>query len=127
MKRAILNKNAKDKGVKEMSKEKQYVFSARTTEEGLKALNEVKSCFKIGWDELVIDAVSAHYQLDKAMMTLPRKEKPTNEVRPAEQPPTSEPATEQPATVEQEHPTEGKRPSKKKGGKKKASEPGAAA
>ncbi len=40
-----------------MAKEKQYVFSARTTEEGLKALNEVKARLKVSWDELVIDAV----------------------------------------------------------------------
>lgn len=62
-----------------MAKEKQYVFSARTTEEGLKALNEVKARLSMGWDDLVIEAVSARYELDKAMMTLPRKEKPTKE------------------------------------------------
>ncbi len=104
-----------------MAKEKQFVFSARTTAEGLKALNEVKSCFNIGWDELVIVAVSAHYNLDKAM-TLPRKEKPAKEV-PAEQPPVEATEPEQPTTVEQECPTEEKQPAKRKGKGKKASKP----
>ncbi len=35
-----------------MAREKRYVFSARTTEEGLKALNEVKARLQVGWDEL---------------------------------------------------------------------------
>jgi hypothetical protein len=102
-----------------MAREKQHVFSARTTEEGLKALNEVKSCFNISWDELVIDAVSARYNLDKAMMSLPRKEKPAIET-PTEQPPTEPQApletTDEPALVE-EHPAE---PTEKKPAKKKA-------
>ena len=82
-----------------MAKEKQYVFSARTTEEGLRALNEVKSCFNIGWDELVIDAVSAHYNLDKATMTLPKKGAPAKASEPAataqEEPAASKPAKRQ--------------------------------
>lgn len=94
-----------------MAKEKQHVFSARTTEAGLKALNEVKSCFNIGWDELVIDAVSAHYNMDKAMMTLPRKEKPIIEAQPTEQ--------QAPAETAEELPTEEKLPAKKHKGKKK--------
>ncbi len=81
-------------------KGKQYVFSARTTEEGLKRLGELRQERRMGWDELVIEAMCAHYELDKAMMTLPRKGTPTNEVQPAEQPPTSEPVTEQPTAVE---------------------------
>ena len=36
-----------------MAKVKQYVFSARTTEQGLKGFNEVKERVNIGWDELV--------------------------------------------------------------------------
>jgi len=56
-----------------MAKEKQYVFSARTTEEGLRALNELKAKLNIGWDELVIDAVCAHYGLDRAVM-IPTKQ-----------------------------------------------------
>jgi hypothetical protein len=40
------------------------VFSARTTEEGLKTLNELKARLGVGWDGLVIDAVSAHYGVD---------------------------------------------------------------
>jgi hypothetical protein len=70
-----------------MAKEKQYVFSARTTEEGLKVLNEVKMRLKVSWDDLVIEAVSAHYGLDKAMMSLPKKEKPAKEAPTSRQPP----------------------------------------
>jgi len=44
----------------------------------------------MNWDDLVIEAVSAHYNLDKAMMTLPKKEKPAK----AEQPPTNGDNTE---------------------------------
>jgi hypothetical protein len=104
------------KEVNNMAKGKQFVFSARTTEEGLKALNEVKARLNIGWDELVIEAISAHYGMDRTMMSLPREEKPT------EQPPTSEPTAEQPAATKQEQPTEAKRPAKKqKKSRKKAS------
>jgi hypothetical protein len=28
----------------------------------------------VGWDELVIDGMCAHYGLDKAVMSLPKKE-----------------------------------------------------
>ena len=59
-----------------MAKQKQHVFSARTTEEGLKALNELKASLGVSWDELVIDAVCAHYGLDRAVMSLPKKEAP---------------------------------------------------
>lgn len=62
-----------------MTKVKQYVFSARTTEEGLKRLGVEKVKLGVNWDELVVEAVSAHYGIDKAMMTLPKKEKPPNE------------------------------------------------
>jgi hypothetical protein len=56
-----------------MPREKQYVFSARTTEEGLKRLNELKAEKGISWDELVIEAVCAHYGLDRDTMTLPKE------------------------------------------------------
>jgi hypothetical protein len=58
-----------------MAKQKQHVFSARTTEEGLRLLNDLRKERNIGWDELVVDAVCAHYGLDKGTMALPRKEK----------------------------------------------------
>jgi len=58
-----------------MTRGKQHVFSARTTEEGLRRPNELKASLKVSWDELVIDAVCAHYGLDKGTMALPRKEK----------------------------------------------------
>ena len=56
-----------------MAKVKQYVFSARTTEEGLKQLNELKTKLGIGWDEMVIDRVCVHYNLNKAVLSLPKK------------------------------------------------------
>ncbi len=59
-----------------MAKEKHHVFSARTTEEGLEVLNQLKEERGIGWDELVIDAVCAHYGLDMGVMALPKAEKP---------------------------------------------------
>jgi hypothetical protein len=71
-----------------MAKQKQHVFSARTTEEGLRRLNELKTRLGVSWDELVIDAVCAHYGLDRAAMALLRKEKaargPEKADRPAE-------------------------------------------
>jgi hypothetical protein len=69
-----------------MAKGKHYVFSARTTEEGLKLLNGVREERKIGWDDLVLDAVCAHYGLDKLVMALPkayRPEKPKKEKKAA--------------------------------------------
>jgi hypothetical protein len=59
-----------------MAKEKHFVFSARTTEEGLNLLNGIREEKKIGWDDLVIDAVCAHYRLDKLAMSLPKAYKP---------------------------------------------------
>ena len=47
-----------------MLRDKQYVFSARTTAEGLKALNELKAKLGVSWDSLVIDAVNTHYGVD---------------------------------------------------------------
>ena len=58
-----------------MAREKQYVFSARTTEEGLGLLNKLKADLKIGWDELVVDAICAHYGLDRSALALPKAEK----------------------------------------------------
>ena len=37
-----------------MAKQKHHVFSARTTEEGLRTLNQLKEERGIGWDELVM-------------------------------------------------------------------------
>ena len=54
-------------------RERQHVFSARTTELGLKALNDLKARLGVGWDALVVDAVCAHYGLDRAVMSLPPK------------------------------------------------------
>lgn len=58
-------------------KGKQHVFSARTTEEGLRLLNDIRQDRNIGWDDLIIDAVCAHYGLDRAVMALPKKDKST--------------------------------------------------
>jgi len=55
-----------------MTREKQHVFSARTTKKGLRLLNGLMKERNIGWDDLVIDAVCAHYGLDKLVMALPK-------------------------------------------------------
>ena len=52
--------------------EKHYVFSARTTEKGLKILNDLKDKLGIGWDQLIVDAVCAHYKLDKSVIAVPK-------------------------------------------------------
>jgi hypothetical protein len=59
-----------------MAREKHHVFSARMTEEGLRVLNELREQRNVGWDELVIEAVCAHYGLDTAVMALPQQVKP---------------------------------------------------
>ena len=59
-----------------MAKEKQHVFSARTTEEGLRRLNELKAKLGLSWDGLVIDAMCAHYGLDRGVMAIPKRSKP---------------------------------------------------
>jgi hypothetical protein len=104
---------------KKMAKEKQHVFSARTTEEGLRLLNEVKARLGIGWDELVIDAVCDRYGLDRAVMAPPRKDRPAKQPRPTELPPAEETATEQPAATEQLQPADDTPPKKKGKGKSK--------
>jgi hypothetical protein len=58
-----------------MPKSRHYVFSARTTREGLRQLNDIKREHGVGWDELVIDAVCAHYGLDRSALALPKAEK----------------------------------------------------
>ena len=57
-------------------KGKQYVFSARTTEEGLRRLGEIRQERRLGWDELIIEVVSAHYGLDRLTMALPKAYRP---------------------------------------------------
>ncbi len=59
-----------------MAREKQHVFSARTTEEGLRLLNGLRKERSIGWDELVIDAVYDRYGLDRAALALPKTYRP---------------------------------------------------
>ena len=65
-----------------MAKEKRYVFSARTTEAGLRLLNGIREERKIGWDDLVLDAVCAHYGLDTLVMSLPKAYKPEKKQAP---------------------------------------------
>jgi hypothetical protein len=55
-----------------MAKGKHYVFSARTTRDGLRQLNDVKRERGLSWDDLVIDAVCAHYGLDRSALALPK-------------------------------------------------------
>ena len=57
-----------------IAKEKQHVFSARMTEEGLKRLNELKAKLVIGENDLVMDAVCAYYGLDGGALALPKAE-----------------------------------------------------
>ncbi len=54
-----------------MSKEKSYVYSARTTEKGLGLLNDLKAKMGMGWDQFVNEAVAEHYGLDPEVLTLP--------------------------------------------------------
>jgi hypothetical protein len=49
--------------------EKHYVYSSRTTKEGLALLNKTKG--KMGWDAFVNEAVCGHYNLDPATINLP--------------------------------------------------------
>ena len=50
------------------TKAKQYVFSARTTEGGLKALNRVREERNVGWDRLVTDAVADFYGIERSVL-----------------------------------------------------------
>lgn len=59
-----------------MPRGKQYIFSARTTEEGLRLLNGLKARLEMGWDELVIDAMCTKYGLDRGVLALPKVERP---------------------------------------------------
>lgn len=51
-----------------MADKKHHVFSARTTPEGLAILNGIRAEHKIGWDELVIAAVNAHWGVEVPML-----------------------------------------------------------
>ena len=62
--------------MEKQKRDRQYVFSARTTEKGLNALNDLKGRLGVGWDALVIDAVCAHYGLDRAVLAIPQKSSP---------------------------------------------------
>ena len=63
-----------------MAKVRHYIFSARTTEDGLKTLNGLKAKLGVGWDDLIIDAVNAHYQV--SVPKPPRAERPEKVLRP---------------------------------------------
>ncbi len=107
-----------------MARAKQYVFSARTPEARLRALGEVKARLNVGWDKLVIGAVAAHYGLDWAMMTLPKKEAPAKHEQANEPPPAEQTDPERPA----EEGKSAEAPAKKRGKKaKKGTQPEAAA
>jgi hypothetical protein len=56
------------------------VFSARTTEEGLKMLNAKKAELGISWDDLIIDAVNVHHRL--GVPKPPKVERPKKESKP---------------------------------------------
>ncbi|MFC1905222.1 hypothetical protein ACFLXL_00240 [Chloroflexota bacterium] len=77
---------------------KHHVFSARTTEQGLKTLNQVKLERGLSWDELVVDAIVTHYKLDRKLLALPKIDKPTKTAKPdATKQPKAEEKTEKPA------------------------------
>jgi len=83
-----------------MAKQKHHVFSARTTEEGLRLLNGLRRERKVGWDDLVIDAVCDRYGLDKLVMALPklyRPEKPRKQKKEPARKAAEEVAGQQPA------------------------------
>lgn len=65
-----------------MPKDKQYVFSARTTEEGLKALNAKKAELGFGWDDLVINAINAHYGMDVQKPPKAERQRKQTKVKP---------------------------------------------
>lgn len=52
-----------------MPETKHYVYSARTTEEGLALLNKTKG--EKNWDAFINEAVCVHYNLDPAIVNLP--------------------------------------------------------
>lgn len=56
------------KEVIEMGDKKHYVFSARTTEEGLKMLNDLKARLNISWDELIVPAINRAYDVSIPMV-----------------------------------------------------------
>jgi hypothetical protein len=68
--------------VTKVAERKHHVFSARTTEEGLRALNELKDQRGIDWDELLIDAVCARYGLGKGVMAISKPAKAERPDRP---------------------------------------------
>ncbi len=63
---------------------------------------------------MVIEAMCSRYSLDKAVMTLPKKDKPAKEAENVQQ----QPAEERPTEVVEEKPAEEK-PTKKRGKAKK--------
>jgi hypothetical protein len=67
--------------------EKHYVYSARTTDEGLALINKARG--ERGWDEFVNQAVAEHYGLDLGIIALPpskfiEEQKSKREAREAE-------------------------------------------
>ena len=68
-----------------MHHKKHHDFSARTTEEGLRILSDLRKERKVGWGELVVDAVCAHYGLGRGVMAIPkpvRAERPDKDKKP---------------------------------------------
>ena len=89
-----------------MANEKHFVFSARTTEEGLRLLNGIRVEKKIGWDELVIDVVCARYGLDTLVMSLPKAYRPEKKQVEAKGKRTSKNAkTRKPKTAKEKAPS----------------------
>jgi hypothetical protein len=53
---------------------KHYMFSSRTTKEGLKVLNQLKREKGLSWDDFILDAMSNFYGLDKSVLALAKAE-----------------------------------------------------
>jgi len=64
---------------------KHHVFSARTTGDGLRTLNDLKKRLGVGWDDLVIDAVNAHHGVE--VPKVPRRERAPKAGRPKKEKP----------------------------------------
>jgi hypothetical protein len=64
--------------------EKHYVYSARTTEQGLALLSKARG--EKDWDAFVNEAVCEHYGLDMAVVVPPKKEKPAKKAGGNQQP-----------------------------------------
>ncbi len=86
---------------------KHYVFSARTTGEGLRALNELKDSLGVSWDDLIVDAINVAY-IDPLGIEVPRIPK----LPKAERPPKAEKPAKPEKKVKPEKPPKAEKKAK---------------